>query len=140
MFPTSLGGFRVVDHDHLRLRRRQLRRRQLRRRQPDAVVVPVEENTATLVARRFERLHPLAHSRVGPEAAQEAQRAIARVGLVVLTHDRLDRLGRLVGVVEGDGRDVMVQDVRLNDAVEEMAPDEAEFAVDGRRGSSKEVP
>lgn len=46
-------------------------------------------------------------------------------------HDGLDGLGGFVGVVEGDGGDVVVQDVGLNDAVEDLAADEAELAVDG---------
>jgi len=33
-----------------------------------------------------------------------------------------------------------MQHVRLDDAVEELAADEAEFAVDGRRGAAGEVP
>jgi len=58
----------------------------------------------------------------------------------VLAHDRLDRLAGLVGVVEGDDGDVVVQDVRLDDAVEELAADEAEFAVDGGGGAAGKVP
>ena len=49
----------------------------------------------------------------------------------MLAHDWLDGLGGLVGVVEGDGADVMVEDVCLDDAVHELATDEAKFAVDG---------
>jgi hypothetical protein len=49
----------------------------------------------------------------------------------MLAHNGLDRFSRFVGVVEGDGRNVVVQDVRLDDAVEELAADEPEFAVDG---------
>lgn len=55
-------------------------------------------------------------------------------------HNRLDRLGRQVGVVEGDGADVVVEDVSLDDAVEEVATDEAEFAVDGGGGAADVVP
>lgn len=55
-------------------------------------------------------------------------------------HDRLDGLGGQVGVVEGDGADVVVQDVRLDDAVEDVAADEAEVAVDGGGGAADVVP
>ena len=58
------------------------------------------------------------------------------VGAVVQAHDGLDGLGGLVGVVEGDGGDVVVQHVRFHDAVEEPAADEAEVPVDGRRGAA----
>lgn len=49
----------------------------------------------------------------------------------MFSHDRLNRLGRLVGVVEGYSADIMMKNVRLDDAVEELATDETKFAVDG---------
>ena len=49
----------------------------------------------------------------------------------MLTHDWLDSLGGLVSVVEGDGADIVVEDVCLDDAVHELATDEAKLAVDG---------
>lgn len=55
-------------------------------------------------------------------------------------HDGLDGFGGQVGVVEGDGADVVVQDVGLDDAVEEVAADEAEVAVDGGGGAADVVP
>jgi hypothetical protein len=55
-------------------------------------------------------------------------------------HDGLDGLGCEIGVVEGDGADVVVQDVRLDDAVEDVATDEAEVAVDGGGGAADVVP
>ena len=48
----------------------------------------------------------------------------------MLTHDWLDGLGGLVGIVEGDGGNVVVQHMGLDDAVEEVAADEAELTVD----------
>jgi len=58
----------------------------------------------------------------------------------VLPHDGFDGLAGLVGVVEGDAADVVVQDVRLNDAVEEVAADEAELAIDGGGRAPNKVP
>lgn len=58
----------------------------------------------------------------------------------MLAHDLLDGLGGLVGVVEGDGGDVVVEHVGLDDAVEELAADEAHLAVDGGGGAADEVP
>lgn len=55
-------------------------------------------------------------------------------------HDGLDRLGRFVGVVEWDGRDVVVEDVGFDDAVHQGAADESEFAIDGCGGATSEVP
>ena len=76
----------------------------------------------------------------GPEGLEETSPAGVGFGAVVLAHDGLDGLGGLVGVVEGDGADVVVQHVGLDDAVEEVAPDEAELAVDGCSGAADEVP
>ena len=58
----------------------------------------------------------------------------------MLTHDRLDSLRRFVGMVERNGRDEVVQDVSLNDAMEQLSTDEAEFTVDGGCCAACEVP
>lgn len=58
----------------------------------------------------------------------------------MLAHDGLDGLGSLVSVVEGNGADVVVQNVRLDDAVQELAANEAHLAVDGGSGATNEVP
>jgi hypothetical protein len=58
----------------------------------------------------------------------------------VLAHDRLDGLGGLIGMVEGDGGDVVVEDVGLDDAVEDLTTNEAELAVNGSGGATGEVP
>lgn len=55
-------------------------------------------------------------------------------------HDGLDCLGGLVGVVEGNGGDVVMKDVGLNDAVKEGASDEAKLAVDGSSGTTSVGP
>lgn len=56
------------------------------------------------------------------------------------THDLLDGLGSLVGVVEWDGRHIVMQDVGLDNAVQQLATDEAELAVDGRGRTADVVP
>ena len=55
-------------------------------------------------------------------------------------HDGLDGFGCLVGVVEGDGGDVMVKDVGFDDAVKKLAADETKFAVDGCGGAADVSP
>lgn len=39
-------------------------------------------------------------------------------------------------MVEGDGADIVVQDVRLDDAVQQLAADETELAVNGGGGAA----
>lgn len=58
----------------------------------------------------------------------------------MLTHDRLDGLGGLIGVVERNGADVMVKNVSLDNAVKESAADESKFTVDSCRGTTDVVP
>lgn len=55
-------------------------------------------------------------------------------------HDALDGLGGLIGVVEGDVADIVVQNVGLNDTVEDVTADETEVTIDGGGGSTGEVP
>lgn len=62
------------------------------------------------------------------------------LGAVVGAHHALDGVAGLVGVVKGDVADVVVQDVGLNDAVQDVAADEAEVAVNGGGGAAGEVP
>ena len=112
----------------------------LRRRNAQPITVAVEKDTLALTLRLSRRLDPLAPPGARPQRAQEADNAILGVAAVVLAHDGLDGLGGLVGVVEGDNGDVVVQDVRLDDAVEDVAPDEAELAVDGRGRATGEGP
>ena len=56
------------------------------------------------------------------------------------THHRLDGLCRLVGVVEWDGANVVVEDVGFNDAVEKSAADEAKLTVNSGGRSTDVVP
>ncbi|KFY25027.1 hypothetical protein V491_01926, partial [Pseudogymnoascus sp. VKM F-3775] len=86
------------------------------------------------------RLNPLTPPRALPDALQEPDTPSLGISAVVAAHDGLDGLGGQVGVVEGDGADVVVQDVGLDDAVEEVAPDEAEVAVDGGGSAADVVP
>lgn len=58
----------------------------------------------------------------------------------MLTHDWLDGFTGLVGMVEGDGADVVVKNVSLDDTVEKGTADETEFAVDGCGGTTDIVP
>lgn len=58
----------------------------------------------------------------------------------MLAHDRLDGLAGLVGVIEGNRANIVVQHVRLDDTVEERASNEAEFAVNSCGSTTNVVP
>ena len=58
----------------------------------------------------------------------------------MVAHDLLDSLGGLIGVVEGDERDKVVEHVGLDDSVHEVAADETELAIDGRGSATGIVP
>lgn len=58
----------------------------------------------------------------------------------MLSHDWANGICGLVGVVERNGGNVVVQNVSLDDAVEEVAADEAKFTVDGGGSTAGEVP
>jgi hypothetical protein len=105
-----------------------------------AVTVAVEQNVLGITLGAVVGLDPLAPAGSLVDGAEEAQAAVLDVGTVVLAHNGLDGLGGLIGVVEGDGGDVVVEDVGLDDAVEDLATDEAELAVNGCGGATGEVP
>jgi hypothetical protein len=76
----------------------------------------------------------------GPHGLDETSPAGVGLSAVVVAHDTLDGIAGFVGVVERDVADVVVQHVGLDDAVEDVAADEAEVAVDGGRSAAGEVP
>ena len=53
-----------------------------------------------------------------PKRLQETYRPILGIRAVVQPHYRLDRLGRFISIVEGDDRNVVVEDMGFNDSVE----------------------
>jgi hypothetical protein len=59
---------------------------------------------------------------------------------VMRSHDLLDGLAGLISVVEGDGADIVVKNVGLDDAVEDVATDEAEVTVNCGSSSTGEIP
>jgi hypothetical protein len=56
------------------------------------------------------------------------------------THYWLDSLGRLIGMVEGDGANVVVENVGLNYTVKKSAANETELAVDSCGSTTDIVP
>ena len=106
----------------------------------EAIAVAEEQNTLASALGFGAGLNPLAPTGTLPECADEAPRTVLGVGAVVLAHDGLDGLGSLVGLVEGDAADVVVEDVSLNNAVEQVSADEAHLTVNGGCGAANKVP
>ena len=103
-------------------------------------MVAEEQYTSSLTASTLSRLDPLAPTGALVDGLEETERATLGVRAVVLAHNWLDSLRSLVGVVEGDGGDVVVKDVGLDDAVEHGASNEAELAVNGGGGTTDICP
>ena len=112
----------------------------LRGRHAKTIPVAVEQHARVLALGAIVRLDPLAPTRAIVQCFQEADRSAFRIRPVMLAHHWLDGFSSLIGVVERDGGDVMVQDVSLDDAVEQLTADEAELAIDGRCGAAGKVP
>lgn len=138
MQPNHLLGIAVTTKGHARLS--STGGGELGRGNTKAVAVSEEKNTLALTLSTLGGLDPLAPSGAVVHGLEESNGTVLDVTAVVLAHDGLDGLGSLVGVVEGNGGDVVVENVGLDDAVEEVAADEAKFAVDGGSGSTSEGP
>ena len=82
----------------------------------------------------------MADARAVPHGLEESSPAGVGFRPVVVAHDLLDGLAGLVGVVEGNVADIVVEDVGLDDSVEDVATDKAEVAVNGGGGTTGEVP
>ena len=100
--------------------------------------IPVAEevNTGLLALHARQSLNPLADMHVAVQRLEEANGSITNISAVMLAHNGLNGFGGLIGVIEGNGGDVMVQDVGFDDAVEELTTNEAEFAVNGGGGTT----
>ena len=109
-------------------------------RNTDTVGVTVEHDTLALTSGTLGGLNPLADTGRGPHSLEETSPAGVSLRAVVLSHDALDGLAGLIGVVEGDVADVVVQHVGLDDTVEDVAADEAKVTVNGGSSATGEVP
>ena len=109
-------------------------------RNTDPVGVAEEQNTLALTLSTLSGFNPLAGASGGPHGLEETSPAGVSLSAVVGTHDGLDGFAGLVGVVEGDRADVVVQNVGLNDTVEDVTTNEAKVTVDGGGGATSKVP
>lgn len=114
--------------------------RHLGRGNTETVRVAEEHHSLVLTGGTLGGLNPLADTGAGPEGLEESSPAGLGLSAVVRAHDLLDGLGRLVGVVEGDVADIVVQDVSLDDTVQDVTADETEVTVDSGGSTTGKVP
>lgn len=112
----------------------------LRRWETVAIAVAEEENALTEPLSALGRLNPLASSSTRPDSFDETPGAAFNIGTIVTTQNWRNGLGSLVGVVERDGRNKVVKDMRLYDAVHKGPTDEAELTIDRCSSATSEVP
>jgi len=109
-------------------------------RNTETVAVAEEKNAFVLTSGAFNWLNPVAPASTLPDRLDEAEGSTFGISAVVATHNWLDGLGSLVGMVEGDGANIVMENVGLNDAVEELTADETKFTVNGCSSSAHVVP
>lgn len=130
----------ILDRHHSRLTSLSSRRRELGWWDTETITVAEEQHLRILAPGTSIRLNPLAPSRTLEQGLDEADRAALSIGPVVLAHDWLDGVRCLVGVIEWDRGDVVVQDMGFYDAVEDVATDKAELTIDRSSSTTSEVP
>src|SRR4051794_35796588 len=79
---------------------------QLRRWQSNAISVAIEQDTCVLPRGALDWLDPLASPHGRPHTLQESKTSSSGIATVVASHNRLDRLGGLVCMVEWDRADI----------------------------------
>lgn len=105
-----------------------------------SVVVAEKVHTSSLTLGTLHGLNPLAPTGALPDGLDEAKSTVLGIGTVVATHNRLDGLASLIGVIEGNQADVVVENVSLDDTVHEVTADETKFAIDRGSGTADIVP
>ena len=85
-------------------------------------------------------LNPLTPPRVCPQALEEPDGSTLAVGTIVGTHYVLDCFRGFLSVIEWDSRDVVVEDMGLNDAVEQRPSYKSEITIDRCGSSCGEIP
>lgn len=105
-----------------------------------AVAVAEEQDVLAGALSRLAGLNPLAHASASPHGSDETKEAILGIGAVVLAHDGSNGIRGLVGIVKGNGADVVVQDMSLDNSVQQVTTDEAHLAINGGSGATDKVP
>ena len=123
-----------------KLRRASHRLLHLQRLHPEPITITVEDDVLSKTIRALACFNPLAPSRTSPKGFDEPEWAAFSVRPVVLAHYGLDGFAGFVGIIKRDRGDVVVQDMGFDYTMEERAPYESKFAINGRGGSSSEGP
>ena len=87
-------------------------------RHSQIIPIPIKHHIFAQSLRSATLLDPLTPPGAYPQTLQEPNRAVLGVREVMAAHNWLDSLGGFVGVVERNGRNIVMQDVGFDDAVE----------------------
>lgn len=112
----------------------------LRRWKTVTIAITEEEDTLAESLGALGVLDPLASSSTRPNGLDETPRTPFNIGAVVTPQYWLDGFRSLVGVVERDCGDKVVEDVRLYNTVHECSTDETEFTINGCSSAARKVP
>jgi len=112
----------------------------LRRGYPKAIPVAIEEHSLAFAFSSFRGFNPVAHSGASPQRFQKPERASMCFRAIMFAHHIFDSLGCFVCMIEWDGADIMMSDMRLNNTMKKMTTDEAKFAIDGGSCATGEAP
>ena len=104
------------------------------------VPISVEENVSSQPFSSIARFNPLTPPSARPQAFQEAYSAVLGIRPVMGAQNRLYSFCRLIGMIEWDHRNVVMEDMSFDNAVEQRTTYEAEFSIDGRCGSGSKSP
>jgi hypothetical protein len=114
---------------HFTLAKNDLLYGQLYRWDAQIVAVAEKQNALVLAGGVGTWLNPLAPSCGRPKRLDESKGTASGISAIVVAHNRLDSFGGLIGMIKWNSGDVMMQYVRLNDTMEQLAADEAKLAI-----------
>ena len=107
---------------------------------PQPISIPVENDILLQPLSTLAFFDPLTPPRARPQTSQEPNSAVLGVGPVMSAHYHFDGFRGFLGVIKWDDRDVMVEDVSFDDAMEQRTTYESEITVNGCCSSCSKSP
>ena len=105
-----------------------------------AVAISEEENGFAVALGFSSGLDPQTYTLVPPQRFEKSYESTFDIGSVMHAHDGFDSLRGFVSVVEGNRGHKVMEDMSLHNSMHEMSTDEAHLSVNGRGGTTGEIP